>query len=251
MDTVTISDPEDRRFPFTRLIFEDPHVLYHGTWSTYSSKIELKGFACEYPVPWPHIATIVRALDAIGGGSFASGFLGDKLPTTERPDGALSLSCNFWLSRAYAIDGGGEIVRTTIRDALNFESICTTSEKRAALISRRREGLRTCPGHTATANALRVLTDDSALKKLCAEVAEARAALQDLTNGGCPVVYAVRVKREWFGEMWDRHSSFLDIRIRSCELTCRRDLISPGRIVAKVIYPNGTFRNFMPPNLVT
>src|SRR5580692_240770 len=117
MDSVTISDPEDRQFPFSRVTFEDPHVLYHGTWSTFSSEIESEGFASECPVPWPKIAIIARALDAIGIGSFASGFFKGKLPTTKRPGGVLGLSCNFWLARAYSTDGGGEIIRTTIRDA--------------------------------------------------------------------------------------------------------------------------------------
>jgi hypothetical protein len=41
VECITIIDPEDRSFPFRRALFEDRQILYHGSWSTYCSKIEI------------------------------------------------------------------------------------------------------------------------------------------------------------------------------------------------------------------
>jgi hypothetical protein len=79
MDSILIEDPDDRRYPFTRIQFEDPHVLYHGTWSTWTARTDrdglLKGVE---PFDWVDIATVFEANQAIGRGSFLRVFLGES-----------------------------------------------------------------------------------------------------------------------------------------------------------------------------
>jgi hypothetical protein len=78
MDTITITDPTDQCFPFSRVLFEDPRVLYHGTWSMYSSRIDTDGFVqVKLPFDHEHVATIMRARAAIGWESYAPVFFGE------------------------------------------------------------------------------------------------------------------------------------------------------------------------------
>jgi hypothetical protein len=62
--------------------------------------------------------------------------------------------------------------------------------------------LRQHPEHRETRAAVELLDDSSALEKIGASVRTARTALLELTSGGYPVVYAVRVDLEWF-DNWD------------------------------------------------
>src|SRR5687768_6888076 len=129
METVEIIDPTDRNFPFSRTIFEDRHVLYHGTWSTWSSRIETKGFIPgALPFDWHYVETVFQANKAIGRGSFLGVFLGEK-HTEESPSCNLHLSANFWFARAYATDNGGEVIRKTIEEAEQFEGICANPQQ--------------------------------------------------------------------------------------------------------------------------
>jgi hypothetical protein len=135
MESITITDPDDRTFPLSKALFEDRQILYHGSWSTYCSRIELEGFIHgDLPFDWRHVATVFRANQAIGGSALRV-FLGEEYPK-KQPPCDLSLTANFWSARAYATDGGGEVVRMTIREAQQFERICTTPPERAALTSR-------------------------------------------------------------------------------------------------------------------
>ena len=36
MEAVTVVHPEDRSYPFKRIYFDNPQILYHGSWSTYA-----------------------------------------------------------------------------------------------------------------------------------------------------------------------------------------------------------------------
>jgi hypothetical protein len=246
METVTITDPEDRSYPFNKGFFDDPQILYHGSWSPYSKAIELEGFVHgALPFDWNDVAKVFEANQAIGRGSYLTVFLGARYPR-ESPPRDLSITGNFWFARAYATDGGGEVVRKTIEEARSFEEICTVPEKRAELKAHWQRGLQECPGHPATVAAIRVLDDEQVLSRLCAEVKSVRERLAGLTIGGFPVVYAVRVQTEWFGERWAKYLSDRDMSIRAHELRCSGDLVPPDRIIAKAEYPNGTDRSFMP-----
>ena len=204
MECITVADPNDRSFPLSRELFEDRQILYHGSWSTYSSRIESEGFIHgALPFDWRHVATVFRAMQAIGGSALHV-FLGEEYPRRPPPCD-LSLIANFWSARAYATDEGGEVVRMTIREAQQFERICASPQERAALKAHWENGLREYPNHAATKAVATLLGDDEALQRLSSEVKAPRDALVSLTAGGCPMVYAIRVEPSWFGNQWTRH----------------------------------------------
>src|SRR5258708_6383317 len=99
MDTVTIADPEDQRFPFGREMWDDARVVYHGTWSTYSPRIEADGFIhAELPFDHDDIATVMRAWEAVGIlDSYAKTVF---FPGTSGPGSKLSMTGSFWHARA-------------------------------------------------------------------------------------------------------------------------------------------------------
>lgn len=246
MDIFTITNPADRGFPFGREIFEDRSILYHGTWNTWTSKIESIGFVSgDLPFDWQHVATVFRANNAIGRGSFLCVFLGKDYPN-ELPNLGLYLSANFWFARAYATDRGGEVIRTTIEEAEKFEQICATPGLLNELRTRFKSALHECGPHAQTQAALTVIENEHVLKQLRVEVKKAKEALSNLTNGGHPIVYALRVEPEWLGEYWQRHISAWEEGTREVNLRCSGGPIPPHRLVAKAVYPNGTDHEFIP-----
>src|SRR5579862_4631527 len=109
METKTITEPTDRSFPFRRELFENPRCVYHGTWSNYSQRIESAGFGgFELPFDHEQIEIIMRVRELVGIGSYAGPvFFHDAPP---KPRDELSMTGSFWHARAYATDGGGEVV---------------------------------------------------------------------------------------------------------------------------------------------
>lgn len=228
MDKITIGDPGDRSYPFRRELFEDPCVLYHGSWSTWSSQIEATGFRQgDFPFEWECVETVCNRNRAIGRGSFLAAFLGKQRN--------LFFASNFWLARAYATDGGGEIVRKAIEEAETFERICSVPAERDELVKYLRA--------TSQQAAISILTDDEGLSRIRTDVKAAKHALMSLTGGGHPVVYAVAVQPNWFGD-WARYMSYLEIGVR-LDLQCQH-AVAPERILAKANYPNNTDREFLP-----
>jgi hypothetical protein len=43
MISVAIDDPKSNLYPFSKQLWDDPQVVYHGTWSAYSARIEADG----------------------------------------------------------------------------------------------------------------------------------------------------------------------------------------------------------------
>jgi len=81
VESIIITDPEDRSFPFSKKIFDNPYVWYHGTWSRCSSKIKIEGLVHgELPFDWELVATVFNANRAIGRGSALRNFLGANYP---------------------------------------------------------------------------------------------------------------------------------------------------------------------------
>ncbi len=249
MLSVSISAPDDRSFPFTREIFEDRKILYHGSWSTYSSRIESEGLLSGYATfdVAPFVA-ISEPLIAVGLGSFFSGFFHGS-PFSSRE---VFFSASFWGARAYATDAGGELVRMTIKDATNFEQICTVAEERSCLIRRWENGLQAHPNHAPTVAAVALLKNEGRMRELYASVATARRQLLTLSEGGHPVVYAVRVEPSWFGEHWETYlRKWCELGVGGTELRCRGVSICPDRLVGRADYPHGADSTFDPSHITT
>jgi len=239
MISVTITDRDDDVYPFPKQLWDDPQVVYHGTWSVYSPRIEAEGFGhAELPFDHQDIATVMQARQALDLGSRAEVFFA-KTPGQTRAE--LSMSGNFWGARVYATDGGGEAVRLTIEDAKNFESFCASVETRAAKRGQWEDALRHYPTHGPTREALELLIDDAKMSALCTKVRLARQRIESVAAGGFPAVYALHVEPQWFSNSWERYIYHWEQGLRNAvELRCRRNLITRDRIAGKAMYPNGT-----------
>jgi hypothetical protein len=246
VDTTAITNADDRTFPFSRALFENPYIVYHGTWSAYAKRIESEGFGGPaLPFDQNDLETIAEALEKAGTlGSYTRTVFSNQ---PGQPRTQLSMTGNFWHARAYATDGGGEVVRMVLKDAKDFETLCFGNEQRLALKAGWEEALKKSPGHSLTVRAVEFLGDQAALQETCRRVRDARQAIECVVHGGFPVVYAISVEQSWFGETWDRYlAQWEDGHRAAVELRCSRDLVSSDRIVAKALYPNGTDPSFLP-----
>ncbi len=245
MISFTISDRYDNLYPFAKELWDDPKIVYHGSWSTYSQRIDAEGFIHpELPFDYRYVRMVVEAGDALGIGSWAS--------DSPEPNPILSTVANFWGARCYATDNGGELVRMVLKDTHTIEAICTIEESRVALKTRWENGLKGSPNHGPTLKAVRLLSDHQALQQMAQRMNHARAGIEKATNGGFPVVYALRVDSQWFPDLWELYIHHWKKGHRGAvELRCRRDLITVDRVVAKAMYPNGTDSDFQPDGFET
>lgn len=250
MQLFSIEDPDNNRFPFTQEVFEDRMILYHGSWSTLSARIESLGLqSANCTLELTPFKAISDAMGAVGCTSFFSAF-------TEGPyakpfsAGQVFFTPSFWGARAYATDAGGELVRMTIKGADWFEQIFNNPKARAGLINRWKQGSQDDPNHGPTLAALAVLENAERLGELAISVRTARASLLEPCKGGYPVVYGIRVDPEWFGNEWEIYLDHWH-RLGSAggELKCRGIVISPERIIARADFPNGTDSYFDPTHI--
>jgi hypothetical protein len=241
-------DRPNRSYPFSQELIENRRVLYHGSWSTYGSRIEAEGLAGQSPFDLEPFLAISKAFKAIGGDpsfSIVDGLNG-KIALDRC---ALCFTPSFWGARSYATDGGGEIVRLAIKDAISFERIFTDPTERANAIAHWEEGVRIKHGPTLAAVA--VLEDDAQMSRLHADAKSARQQLEALGAGGYPIVYAVRVEPSWFRDRWEEYIQFWsELGTSGLDLQCKID-IPPDRLVGRADYPNGTERSFDPTFITT
>jgi hypothetical protein len=269
---IRIGGPRSRKYPFELDLFHDHQVLYHGSWSSYSAKIEASGLVpMEVPFDKDAIHRILGACENVGLGSMPASFH------------QVYFASSFVGALEYATDRGGEIVRLTLKDAALFEHECgtpTACAARAELLQQQinsqqdlylkqdvemkqdiegkiallpefysaedinslkaeHEWIRRQRGTLDPARqAIKNLQDQQVMARLQSVVAEAQEALSRLGDAGYPVVYAVRVEAEWFGNHWARHEALCRSGERSGELFCS-EVITPDRIVAKAEYFNG------------
>lgn len=245
VESLTITNPQDRSYPFNRELFEDPCVLYHGSWSAWAPSIEREGLRRGHlPFDWTDVATVYNARRAVGQGSYLPMFLGKDYPRTEPPRDVF-FSADFWTARSYATDGGGEVVRTTVEEATQFEQLCDDRDVRERLIRHWRAGLAESPGHAATQAALSTLEDDERMAGFQQSVRKSVTRLQALTAGGYPTVYAIRVEADWFRpRTWEQHIEDWESRRRQVDMRCSARDIATDRLLARVAYPNGTDPDF-------
>jgi hypothetical protein len=240
MKYITIDNPSDQSYPLGRSIFEDRQIVYHGSWSTYSSKIESEGFQRGVLPFDPHwIEIISGASEAIRDDTCLPVSHAQLYPKEHRR-WDLHVTPSFWGARSYATDAGGEMVRLAIREARQVESICTSPQKRTVQKARWADGLRVHPNHAPTLAVVKLLDDDEAIRQLCAQVKAAREGLASVIEGGCPVVYAIRVDPSWFGAEWEAYLAKWKRGSSRRELRCTCERIHPDRIVAKATYLNGS-----------
>jgi hypothetical protein len=244
MQSTSVEENFDNSFPFSREIFEDRTIVFHGSWSTSSPRIETEGLLTgNLALDLKPIVAITTALKAIGCGSFFSAF-GEGNYAQPFSAREVFFTPSFWGARAYATDAGGEVVRTAIKDASDFEHISSAPE---GLMNRYKEALKGSPNHAPTQAALACLGDKDRMTALLTSVRAAKDQLIGLASRGYPVVYAVRVEPEWFGDSWERYLyRWQKMGKAGGELKCRGVPIPPERLVARADYPNGTDSIFSP-----
>jgi hypothetical protein len=243
----TIADPHNKKYPFPKSFFHDPDILYHGTWSAYANRIDEEGFVnSDLPFSVSHLRTISDAGVALGIGSYGRDLFFSNEGGGGKEGVELSMANSFWGAREYSTDEGGEVVRIMLREAKNAERFGTDEEVRLRWKSECEDGLKTHPDHAPTKAVVKLLSTTSEMDRLCSGVRHAREAIEAVTRGGFPVVYAIRVEPDWFGEQWERHLYQISDGMRTEELSCLRSLIAAARLVAKAEYPNGTSTHFSP-----
>jgi hypothetical protein len=210
MISMRIADRFDNKYPFAKMLYEDPCVLYHGTSSVYADRIEREGFInAELSFTVNSLRTISDAGVLLGIGSYGQNLFFSHGGGGGKGGIQLSMASSFWGAREYSTDGGGEVVRIMFEEAKQIENFRTSEEARISLKARWEDGLKRSPNHEPTKRAVELLAGGPGLDRLCTEVRSARETLEAETAGGFPVVYAIRVLPEWFGDRWGATSSFV------------------------------------------
>jgi hypothetical protein len=96
-----------------------------------------------------------------------------------------------------------------------------------------------------TWSAIAKLEDDAAVEELLAIAENAQEEFSSLRGGGYPVVYAIRVEPEWFGDAWHSYIQNWESGSNSFELLCSH-AIGANRLIAKAEYLLGTDGKFTP-----
>jgi len=223
MDIVRVEDPGDWRYPFSQSLYEDYLVVYHGTSSAYASVIEREGFIVGRPsIPIDAIRRLIAACDTVGFKSWSyttvQGLSRGTILSSD-VDRPVYFSANFWFARDYATNSGGE----TVHNAL-------------LLSDQLLEFLSTTRADTGD------LADD--VRALCIK-------LRTLTADSFPVVYAVRLEREWLknGETL-RRLEVGSLVVTHANVSCLRS-VPAERLLAKAEYVNGADPGYLGPQPAT
>jgi hypothetical protein len=116
MKTISISDPHDVCYPFSKEWHDDPFILYHGTSSVYSQNIEEKGWIInDQPYDIADFQKICKIYDDMGWIGTPYPVLhaltmgvGDKYVKTKQA----SFSREYPIARNYSINLGGESINS-------------------------------------------------------------------------------------------------------------------------------------------
>lgn len=215
-----LEDPRDITYPFSRDLYEDVFVVYHGTWSGYCLKIEREGLRPEGGAQHlPAIRGIMSVASAIGTTTRSVSVVRNLVPGIGGVDvrAGVYFSQGFWHARAYSTDRGGERVRLALQAADELLQVLEDSR-----IQTRHSG--------------------EVLSRYRQQIEQCRGLLQEETAAGHPVVYAVRVDREWCRNWLDRYDHgryrFALVNLR-CEVPVPAD-----RILARADYKNGAERGY-------
>src|SRR5262249_54486245 len=155
-------------YPFSRALYDDPNIVYHGTSSTFAVRIEAEGLIAGVPrFPIEALRELMHTCDAIGFRSWCYTTIkglsaGTRL--SQPDDRCVYLSANFWYARDYATNRGGETVHNALR---------------------------------LTDELLRWLPARAELGEYVGKVSRIQDKLLAYTAAAFPIVYAVRVDSNW------------------------------------------------------
>ena len=128
-----ILDPDDIIYPLSREFFENPKVVYHGTSSSFSKKLETYGWR-ENDQPYDiddirYICNISELLIYFGNGyavlrPFTLG-ISDAYLNEKRA----SFTSNYWMARRFASVKGGETINAIFFAIKEFQNLLFSEEK--------------------------------------------------------------------------------------------------------------------------
>lgn len=210
-----LEDPRDIRYPFGSDLYDDLLVVYHGTWSGYCLGIEREGLKPEGGAQHlPAIRGITSVSSAVGITTASVSVIRGLVPGIGRNNARAGIyfSQGFWHARAYATDQGGERVRLALKAADELLQMLDDSR-------------------------IQMRHSREVLTQYRQQVEQYQSRLREETGAGHPVVYAVRVEREWCHKWRDRYDSgshrFFNGNVR-CDVP-----VPPDRILARADYTNG------------
>jgi hypothetical protein len=223
MQVRQISDPSDMAYPFTKSLYEDPHVVYHGTCSGYAADIDGNGFRIgSLPFSVDNLIRMTLLADQLGLGTWSRTVVGGLARGNRLARGshrAVFFSGNYWFARDYATNIGGE----TGSNALNLAN---------ELIAQLRDG-----GEK----------EDELVK----EVLNYREELLTRIANSHPVVYAVFVKDEWLqGASRLERKVLGDLVEAPINLACEQS-VPMENLLAKAEFVNGADPGYCGPQPVT
>jgi len=256
----TIESSTDVTYPFTRGIFEDLEVFYHGTSSIYTERLEEIGFQLGgVPYDMNDILRLCKSYEAIkfygvGGGGYGvlSAFTAGAYESTGREYMPVSFAYSYWCARRYARNPGGETVSHIVKAGSQLEDLITDADKLSEhrkYLTDRLEHPALAPGayseRDAWLIALEKLSDRTFLFGEYEQALGIRKKYLDMLEETFPVVYAVKLSDELietegqYGWRADREQLLYEdtpSEIRS------RGMVPPSAIVGRADFVNGAIR---------
>jgi hypothetical protein len=219
VDIICIEDPRDWSYPFAQWLYDNPCVVYHGTSSAYASVIEREGFMVGHlPFSVKMLQHLIAVCAQLGFRSWSYTTVrglssGTKL--SRDADRPVYFSANFWFARDYATNIGGE----TIHNALRL------SKEMLDHLARIGKGTST----------------------LGDEVRDLQHQLLALTADSFPVVYAVRIDREWIEDETQLERGEKGSLVPTAVNIACTTSVPSDRLQAKVEYINGAESGYLGP----
>jgi hypothetical protein len=256
----TIESPSNVIYPFTRGIFEDLEVFYHGTSNIYTERLEENGFQLGgVPYDMNDILRLCKSYEAIkfygiGGGGYGvlSAFTAGAYESTGREYMPVSFAYSYWCARRFARNPGGETVFHIVKAGSQLEDLITDADKLSEhrkYLTDRLEHPALAPGayseRDAWLIALEKLSDRAFLFSELEQALGIRKKYLDMVVGTFPVVYAVKLSDELietegqYGWRADREQLLYEdtpSEIRS------RGMVPPNAIVGRTDFVNGAVR---------
>jgi hypothetical protein len=209
---VPVNHPLDPFYPFQRELYDDDHVVYHGTWSTYAPLIKAHGMGREC------LAYDQEDIDALCELGWRLGCAGDAknggvdvlqacaygFKKGQRP---IYLTRNYWCARGFARNRGGETVQHAIVAINGLEQLLADRNLRQSHVAQLREQLRDLRGEAreVVLEQLNSIRDTRLLAEMSQQLAGIAGRIRSLAAHGHPVVYAIKADPRWYQWQYDSH----------------------------------------------
>lgn len=249
MNYCVIEDRNNIIYPFSKDIYENPYIVYHGTSSCYSENIEALGWPVGgTPYELEDVRKIVqihKEIELSNEGYRTISCFSELGKNSWQGQKTASFTNEFWYARNYSRNEGGETVANLIMACEQFIDIISSKQNKEEHMKRLAQKIVRNPGPADKdryARGISRLLDEESLRR---SLIVAKRVLDDymrFAKSSHPVVYALEVNPDWLKE-WkiylesDRTHNYM----RDIDMASRTD-IPADCIISKVDYANGTER---------